>query len=248
MALGTGAGLAIAGASSLLGGLLGSKASKDAASAQTQAAQSANDLQWKMFQEQMNAQAPYREAGTFALGQLRDLLGPGGGLTGSFQPGDISNDPGYQFRLAQGQKALERSAAARGGLLSGGTAKALDRYSQGLASDEYMNAYNRWRANQGDVFNRFASLAGVGQTSVGQLGQAGQNYANMMGQNIMGAGNARAAGIVGGANAWGSALGQGSNLLGQWGMMQGGFTPFGRSSNANTLADLLPVGSYGMSS
>lgn len=141
--------------------------------------------------------------------------------------------PGYQFQLQQGQQALENSAAARGGLLSGGTAKALDQYSQGLASTDYQNlynqaltqyqqAYNIFNQNQSNIFNRYAALAGIGQTSAQQLSNAGlttgSNVANTLlssgaqiGGDIQNAAAARASGYVGAANAYGGAL---SNLGG----------------------------------
>lgn len=135
------------------------------------------------------------------------------------------NDPGYQFRLSQGQKLLENSAAARGGLLSGGTGKALQQFGQDYASNEYGNVYNRAlnqyniaRQNQGDIFNRYAALSGIGQTAQQNLGMLGNNAASnigntyMMGANAIGnqlnnAAAARASGYVGSANALGGALG-----------------------------------------
>src|SRR6202008_2057655 len=98
-------------------------------------------------------------------------------------------DPGFQFRLKTGLDALQNSAAARGGLLSGNTAKALEDYSQNYASNEYSNvygrslgeyqqAYNIFQNNQANKFNRLASLSGLGQTSAGQLNSAGQSAAS----------------------------------------------------------------------
>jgi hypothetical protein len=138
-------------------------------------------------------------------------------------------------------KALDRTAAARGGLLSGATLKGAQRYGSDLASQEYQNAFNRYQANRaqqaqeyGNAFNRFQtertntlaplqSLAGVGQSATQQAQQASQNYATgaantlgafgaAQGSNIIGAGNARASGYVGGANALGSGVGQGLNF------------------------------------
>lgn len=146
-------------------------------------------------------------------------------------PTDVTeqNDPGFQFRLQQGQQALENSAAARGGLLSGGTAKALEQYAQDYASNEYQNVYNRsltdyqqayniFNQNQANIFNRYADLAGIGQTSAQQLSNAGlatgSNVGNTLltsgaqiGQDLNNAAAARASGYVGAANAYGSALG-----------------------------------------
>jgi len=72
------------------------------------------------------------------------------------QPGvpDWSTDPGYDFRLREGQKALERSAAAKGTLLNGGTLKSLNDYSQNVASQEYGNIYNRKYGEYTDTYNR----------------------------------------------------------------------------------------------
>ena len=117
-------------------------------------------------------------------------------------------DPGYGFRFEQGQKALERSAAARGGLISGNTGGALQQFGQGLASQEYQNAFNRYQTERSARLNPLQSLAGVGQTSVNQLGAAGQNYASGMGEALGAGAQARASGYMGGANAIGGGIGQ----------------------------------------
>src|SRR5215472_4244769 len=139
------------------------------------------------------------------------------------------NDPGYQFRISQGLQALQNSAAARGGLLSGNTAQAIEQYAQDYASNEYQNVYNRslgqyqqayniFQQNQANQFNRLASLAGVGQTATGQLASAGTaaagNVGNILlgssaqiGQSLQNAGAARASGYAGVANAIGGGVG-----------------------------------------
>lgn len=130
-----------------------------------------------------------------------------GSLLRSFQASDFEADPGYQFRLGEGQKQIESSAAARGGLLSGAAAKALTKYNQNFASNEYGNVYNRFRANQTDQFNRLASLAGVGQTATNATQQAGQNFATGTGNALQYGGTARASGYAGQANALSAGLG-----------------------------------------
>jgi hypothetical protein len=131
-------------------------------------------------------------------------------------------DPSTQFRLAEGQKALERGAAARGSVLGGAALKELTRYAQDFASTEYNNAFNRFQTEQTDLFNRYASLAGLGQTASNAAAATGQNYANSVSNILTGtasnmgdyatqAGNARASGYIGGANAWNQAL---NNLVG----------------------------------
>lgn len=193
-----------AGAAGLASGFLQSGAAKDAAQMQADAANKASQIQWDMFQTQREDHKPWMEAGKKALGDLQDP-----GFQKDFTMADHQADPGYAFRMAEGQKALERSAAARGGLQSGGTLKALTRYGQDFASNEYQNAYNRFNADRDRRFNRLSSLAGVGQTATSQVGAAGMNYANQAGSNMMGAANAAGAAGIAGANAWGNSL---SNL------------------------------------
>jgi hypothetical protein len=135
-----------------------------------------------------------------------------GSLMRDFSMADYEADPGYAFRQSEGLQALERSAAARGGLLSGRAAKDTMRYSQGLASQEYGNAYNRFQINRSNKINPLQALMGSGQTATGQQQQASQNYASNAGNNIIGAGNARASGIVGGANAVNSGISTGWNM------------------------------------
>jgi len=127
-------------------------------------------------------------------------------LTRNFTMADFQKDPGYDFRMQEGQKALERSAAASGGLMSGNFAKELAKYGQDYASNEYGNAYNRFNNDQTNRFNRLSSISGFGQNANAQIGQAGQNYANQVGQNMMGAANAQGAAQIAGANAWGNTI------------------------------------------
>ena len=156
-----------------------------ASGTQAAAADQSNQLQERMFNKQVELQEPWRQAGMNALNRM--------------QSGDVMGmmDPSYQFRLGEGMKALDRQAAARGGLISGGALKAAQRYGQDFASQEFGNAYNR-----------LAGLAGVGQTATGAqsnaAGQFGVNAGNMMTSGAA----ARASGYVGGANALNSGLGQ----------------------------------------
>lgn len=119
---------------------------------------------------------------------------------------DFEQDPGYAFRLAEGQKAIERSAAARGGLQSGAALKAAARFGQDLGSQEYQSAFNRYQINRSNQLNPLQSLMGAGQSATNVMtsaaGQAGQNQA----QNIYGAGQARASGYIGSSNALAGAL------------------------------------------
>lgn len=177
--------------------LIGSRASSKAASAQAEAARESGDVQREIFERQVELSQPYRAAGEQALNKLIPLATE----YTPFGMQQFQADPGYAFRLSEGQKALERSAAARGNLLSGGTGKALARYGQEMGSQEYMNAFNRYQAERQARLNPLQSLAGVGQTSTQQLaGQAGQLGAGLA-ESIGAAGQARASGYMGTANA-----------------------------------------------
>ena len=210
--------VAIAG-SSLISGAIGSSASSKAAKAQTQAAAESAALQREMFNKQVELQAPFREAGLTAQNKLMGMLGlsgaPGdagyGKYAGDFTMQDFTTDPGYNFRLAEGNKALDRTAAARGGLLSGGAMKAAQRYGQDMGSQEYMNAFNRYQTNRANQINPLQSLMGAGQSAANTLTSAAGGLGQSLGENAIGAGNARASGYVGAANALTGALNQGVN-------------------------------------
>jgi hypothetical protein len=132
-----------------------------------------------------------------------------GSLLDTFGMDNFKADPGYAFRKSEGEQALQRQLSAGGKYYSGAAMKDMARFSQGLASQEYGAAFDRFNVGQTNQFNRLASISGVGQTAANQTGAAGQNYANQAGANMIGAGNAQAAGAVGQANAWNNAIGQG---------------------------------------
>ena len=131
-------------------------------------------------------------------------------LTRSFTMADFQADPGYEFRMKEGQKALERSNAAKhGGGMSGGRLKALARYGQDFASNEYANAYNRFNNDRTNRFNRLTTLAGFGSNANAANAAASQNYANQSGSYMIGAGDAQAAAANTKGQIWGNTL---SNL------------------------------------
>jgi hypothetical protein len=183
--------------------LLGGSSARRAASTQAAAADRAAELQREQFERQVELQAPFREAGVRALGKLEAAADYTPFSMNAFQA-----DPGYAFRLSEGQKALERSAAARGGLMGGATGKALTRFGQEMGSQEYQNAFNRYQAERSARLNPLQSLAGVGQTSTNALGAAGQAYASGAGEALGAGAQARASGYMGMANAIGGGLNQ----------------------------------------
>jgi hypothetical protein len=214
---------ALMAAGSAIGGLQGASAAKKAANAQVAAAQQAGDLQKEMYYNNIAQQAPFREAGLSAQNKLLDYMGltpgAGGKYAKDFSMQDFQQDPGYAFRMSEGLKALDRTAASRGGMLSGAALRGATRYGQDMASQEYTNAFNRYQTNRSNQLNPLQSLMGSGQTAANQVGAAGQNYATNAGQAYMNAGDARASGYVGSANAWNSALGSIANNYSQNNML-----------------------------
>lgn len=198
-------------------------AAKQAASTQADANKYAADLQYRAFQDQMAMQKPWLKAGENALSRLSTGLQAGGEFGTKFSDTAWKEDPGYAFRLSEGQKALERSAAARGGLISGNALKAAERYGQEMGSQEYQNAFNRYYREREAMLNPLQSLAGVGQTTAQSLGGAAQTYganaANLASatgastaNSLLAAGQARASAYQG----YGSAAGQGIQGLSNW--------------------------------
>lgn len=237
----------IPAAASLIGGSMQASAAKSAAATSAASADRATALQERMYEEGVARQQPYYQAGVNALAQL---TGRTGAMPAAFQyrPEQLTTDPGYQFRLSEGLKALERSAAARGGLMSGATGKALTRYGQEAASQEYQNAYNRAlteynaaKAREAEEYNRLSGLAGVGGTTAQQITSAGQQMASNVGNIGMGqaqiAGQARMAG----ASAYGRSLGDIGYLAGRY---------YGQPGTTNYLAPVEdrsvypPMGDY----
>lgn len=225
-------------ASSVIGGVMSSNAAENAAETQAASADRAAALQNEQFQQTRKDQLPFLEAGYKGQNKLLDLLGLSGntGAQGygsaarNFGMSDFEQDPGYAFRMSEGLKALDRTAASRGGMLSGAALRGATRYGQDMASQEYQNAYNRYQTNRAGILNPLQSLTGQGQTTANTLGTAGQNYASNAGNAYMNAGNAAASGYVGSANAWNNALGGATNYFTQNQMMNRMFPSAGVSA------------------
>lgn len=170
-------GSIISAAGSIIGGSKAKKANKKAFNAYKQYNEQAQTTLRNAVPAIEADYQPYVSAGLESLPTLRSFIDRGA----NFGQGDFQTDPGYQFRLAEGQKALERSAAARGGNLSGASLKALTDYNQGSASAEYQNAYQRWREGNDTQYGRLRDLVGLGYTSARDLGQVRYNTAGSLG-------------------------------------------------------------------
>ncbi len=148
------------------------------------------------------------------------IPGDYGSLMRDFSIADFETDPGYAFRLAEGQKALERSAAARGALFGGGTLRGLTRYNQDFASNEFTNAYNRFQQNRATRYNQLASLAGLGQVSAGQLANAGMSNAQYIGNTMIGGATSAAAARASGYGALGAGIAGAAQAPMNWFLLQ----------------------------
>lgn len=226
---GTIAGAGISAGASLAGAGDQADAAQQGQQLQAQEAQNALDFQKQQFATQQQNLAPWLNAGSSAVSTLSGLV-PQLNAQSAAYPSftaptaeDARNTPGYQFQLQQGEGAVDNGAAARGGLLSGNTLNAENQFGQGLADSTYNDTYNRalqtygtnfnaFNTTQANQFNRYASLAGVGQQAATTLGQEGQaaagNVANIdlntgqqQAQSLNNAASATASGYVGAANS-----------------------------------------------
>ena len=206
-------GFIIPAAVSLFSASQNRSAASQASDAAAQGAERSQALQYQMFKEQQALQEPWRAAGVNALGQMQQQYGNmPAAFTGKV---DLTQDPGYAFRLAEGEKALGRNAAVRSGVISGGALKAAQRFGQDYGSQEYQNAFGRaltgYNANvarEATGYNRLASMAGLGQTSANTLTNAAGSY----GTNV---GNAMVNQAMAGTRAMTSAYGDIANLYGR---------------------------------
>lgn len=196
----------IIGAALVGSAAIGSAASSSASRAQAQAQREGTAAQERMFNRQVQLQEPFRQVGVNALPELV--------AASRYEPFTMEKfqaDPGYAFRLKEGLRALESSAAARGGLLSGNQMRGVTQFGQELGSQEFTNAFNRYQAERAARLNPLQSLTGMGQTTAQNLaGQAGQ-FGQAQAANAAAMGNIRASGYMNTANALTGALGQGVN-------------------------------------
>lgn len=231
-------GSIVSGIGSLFGGLFGGNAASKASEQYIKALQQAQQsLQGSEDKGLANYQ-PYLQGGAQAEGTLSQMLAtPGQGLltpwTQQFTAPtaqQAEQTPGYQFQLQQGENALQNSAAARGGLLSGRTLGDMNNYAQGVASTNYQNvfnnaltqyqsAHNTFQNNQNNTYQRLMGMSGQGLNAAGGAGQLisgiGGDIASLYGQQ----GAARAAGTMGAANAYGSIIPGIGNAIMNYGLM-----------------------------
>lgn len=253
-------------AASGLSGIMGAGAARQAGAAQSQAsmlsaiiqaqqADAARQQQQRMYDESVARMEPFRQGGVAATNRMQELYGIGGnqGAAGygsyaqPFSMADYQADPGYAFRVQQGQQAIDRSAAARAGLQSGAALKEAARFGQEAGSQEYGNAYNRFLQQRQLQLQALQGLASPGATTAAGMGNlattTGTNIANTMlgagqalGQGIEQAGQARASSYMGGQSALQGALsGIGENAM-------AGALYNRRYNGPTTINDMAPAG------
>jgi hypothetical protein len=210
--------------------------------------------------------APSTAAGTTPGGYGSLLQGYGQTFTAP-TAAQALNSPGEQAQLQLGDQAMQQSAAAKGNLLTGGTAEALDAYGQNLASTNYQNVYNdalntfnsgydQFEQQQNNEYNRLAGIASQGQQAATTLGSQGQQAASNVSSTLLGsagqqssalqnAGAANASGVVGQANAWSGGLSNAAGSLGNLAMLNQLYNNNGNSTGASDLAQVNQLQSDG---
>ena len=190
--LGTGAyGGIFEGTQDFLSDPTGKHSQMDALKSQEAAIARADDIALQSYYEQQGYLAPYQGMGEVSMRNLYQGMPE---LTRSFSQSDFQTDPGYQFRISEGQKAIERAAAAGGrSTADPRTMKEMSRWSQDYASGEYQNAFNRFTSNQDRKYDKMSDMAGLGYSTARDLAGYAGNYGNRVGENAVGMGNAQAA-------------------------------------------------------
>jgi hypothetical protein len=195
-------GAAVVGAgASLIGGSQQAKATKDAAKEQRKATQATIKQQDRALERQIGLQEPFRQTGVNALADY--------GTASQYTPFGMEQfqaDPGYQFRMSEGLKALERSAASRGILQSGGTLKDITRFGQDAASQEYQNAFQRYLTERRAKLEPLEYRIGLGQNAASNQGVNIGSTAENVGGLMTSLGDIRSAGIMGQSNAYNNML------------------------------------------
>ena len=233
-------------------------AATKASNTSTEAMNSANQFTKDAYGNTLSSVAPYQQAGAQALGQLSAGTAAGGQFNSTPTADQVmGQDPGYAFRLQQGQQALERAEAAGGSVGSGGALKAGAEYGQNFASNEYANAFNRFNQTRQENYSNLAGIAGYGQNANQLAAQTGMSAANNVSNTTLqgtkmatgystDAASAQAGGLIGVANSQAAALGQigtaAQGAAAQYSQSQSGYGgslgTFGSDGSQFTKADM----------
>lgn len=227
----------------LVGGIIQSNASKNAANTQAGAAANAQQISQHEFNTITRQEQPYINSGYGAQEELNFLLGSGldksqrtheyNEMGGAYHYGDLNKpfnvsdwkrlSPEYNFQKQQGMQGVLNGDASSEGALSGAAQKDLIGFNQGLANTSFNNAFNMYQAQQGNIYQRLAGISQLGQAAASNTGQQGTALAGQAAQSATNIGTAQAAGQIGSANAFAGALTNASYmpwLMGNGGMQQ----------------------------
>lgn len=239
----------IPAAVSLFTGSQNRQAASQASDAATRSSENAQALQKDTLDKQMALSAPYREAGVVGQNRLMELLGLGsntgaegyGRYAKDFSMADYQADPGYGFRLSEGMKQLGSQARAQGGAVSGRTMMGAQNYAQGLASQEYNNAFNRYQTNRTNQLAPLGSLMTSGQNAAAGAGAQAGSYGANVGNLMTGAGENQANALLAAQRQNASSYGDIAKLYGQTNPNFGSL--FGSSGQSGMYADptLIPM-------
>lgn len=158
---------------------------------------------------QQNMQNLYAQYAPKPAAQTPSAAAPAQSLNDIY--GQWRNTPGYQFGLQEGNKSVQASAAARGGLNSGATMKALQKFGTDYADQQGYRPY----------MNDLSNLFGGAQTAASNIGSAGQSYGSQAGAAYQNQGNARAQSTYDSANIWQQGAQQAWKYGNQLGQNQG---------------------------
>tara|TARA_R110002126_G_scaffold57695_3_gene152859 strand:+ start:2886 stop:3677 length:792 start_codon:yes stop_codon:yes gene_type:complete len=219
-----GGGLSGAAAGAALGGGLDEATGGGTTGAIQQATNAANAqsaealaLQRRMYEEGVARQQPFYQAGVNALPGYLKGIAPGGEYVRNFTMADFNADPGYAFRLSEGQKALDRQAAARGGLMSGGALKAAARYGQDMGKQDYNRALQDFYGRQDVARNAAAGVVGYGPSGATSQNALATNFGNAASTNLTDQGNTSANAMLASERARQSAYGNIGKAFGSGG-------------------------------
>lgn len=236
---------AVVAGSSILGSVISADAAGNAADTAAQASGRASDAsigeQRRQYDLSRADYAPYLAAGTGAVNRLRTGVAADGEF-GAATPFDFrydqNTDPGYGFRFDQGMRGVNASMAAKGMGRSGAGIKGATEFGQGMGSQEYNNAFNRYvtgfNANTGErnqLYNRLAGVAGTGQNAVGSVTAQGANMANNIGNAYMTSAANTGNAAMAAAGQQNLAFGGAANTLGRMSQYGKFSNPFGGSTD-----------------
>ena len=208
---------------SLLSGGINAMGAKKAGSAQKKAEKRAMKAQKEMYELSRQDMMPYQNSGLAANRDLQMRMGLSGSkldpnygfLMKRFTNDDFVKDPGYQFRMDEGNRGISATQAARGGLLSGAAAKEAARYNQGFASNEFNNAYMRFTGDQDSQYNKLSGIKASGQRAAESLMGNNSEYGGNMASGYRNMGQIKADTIGAQTNALTGMIGDANTLFQQ---------------------------------